>query len=89
MGSLESEAVQTIAKLVASVIPKDDSYDKTIEGEIVSIEADGFYVVDIRGKTYKTYSPTDLTFTLHERVWVTIPCNDMSKLIIFGRKRGV
>lgn len=85
MNKIQSEILDAIQQLINRKIDTA-CYDKTTTGTIIGVLDDSQYKVLINGKQHTLYCAVNMTFTVGNCVWVTIPQNNMSRAYICGKK---
>jgi hypothetical protein len=82
---------QSIDVMIDTIIKAIEKYflpsDRTVQGRITEVLTDNFYKVQINEGVYTIPSLSDMTYTLHENVWVTVIQNDEKNKVISGRRR--
>ena len=63
------------------------SYDKTIPCTIVSVGESNIYNIKIDKEIYSVPNGTDIIFIAGNRVWVTIPCNNIKNMYISAKRK--
>lgn len=61
--------------------------DITLPGRIKAVLGNHAYTVQVGGAAYDISTSTDLTFSVNEAVWVTVPQGSYSSMFICGRRR--
>ena len=82
-----SEAIKTLAKQIAKALQYADStFDRTFISVVQSVNEDGTYgVIDEYNTTRNcVLAIPNVTLEVGERVYVTLPQNDISKMYISG-----
>lgn len=85
MNKIQSEIIEAIEQLTNRRI-EISGYDKTNVGTILEVLGDNKYRVLINGSQHTLYCAVNMTFTVGNAVWITIPQNDMSRAYICGRR---
>ena len=85
MNKIQSEIIGAIEQLVSRKV-ETAGYDKTNAGTVLEVLGDNQYRVLINGSQHTLYCAVNMTFTVGNAIWITIPQNDMSKAYICGRR---
>lgn len=82
------EAIVTMIKELGKAVSEKIShapYDRTTPAVVVGIEGLRYKIL-MQGMNYIVPCSTDITLSVTDKVWVTIPCNKYNKMYISGRR---
>lgn len=87
---INEQAINSMVKSISTEFKKlinNLNYDKSYKGTVSEVLENGRYKVNINNKEYSLYSSSDMTFVVHDKIWVIAPNNNSNNMYINGRRR--
>lgn len=81
--AISNSIVDTLKNMIEKL-----PYDKTTTGVVKRKYTESsvdYYDVSIKGRTYKCTSLNSVSYSINDRVYLRIPCNDWSNIYIEGK----